>query len=145
MVNANNRPNNPAWLGRGWAFPPEFDRRNREVNMVTAEEDIAQSLEILLSTSPGERVMNPSYGCGLRAMVFENLSETTLTQIEDVIERAVLFFEPRIILDSVEVDVAEAYRGLMRLHLNYTIRSTNNRSNIVYPFYFQEGTNVSLP
>ena len=131
-----------AWLGRGWGFPPEFDRRSRKVGMVSAEEDIAQSLEILLSTSPGERVMNPAYGCGLRSLVFENISETTITQIKDTIERAVLFFEPRVNLDTIEVDVTEVYRGLMRIQLNYIVKTTNSRSNMVYPFYFQEGTNV---
>ncbi|MFQ6026086.1 MAG: GPW/gp25 family protein [Dehalococcoidia bacterium] len=136
---------NREWLGRGWGFPPEFDRRSREVNMVSAETDIAQSLEILLSTAPGERVMNPTYGCGLRALVFEIISETTITQIRDAIERAVLFFEPRIKLNNIEVDAAEAFRGLLRIRLNYTIKTTNSRSNIVYPFYFQEGTSVSLP
>jgi hypothetical protein len=134
--------NNPDWLGRGWAFPPEFDLRSRGVSLVSAAEDIAQSLEILLSTAPGERVMNPSYGCGLRSLVFENISETTITQVRDTIDRAVLFFEPRINLDLVTVDVAEVYRGLLRIQLNYTIKSTNSRSNMVYPFYFQEGTSI---
>ena len=134
--------NSPAWLGRGWAFPPEFDPRAGGVTLVTAAEDITQSLEILLATAPGERVMNPSYGCGLRALVFENINEGTITQVRDTIQRAVLFFEPRIILDSVSVDVTDVYRGLMRIQLDYTIKSTNSRGNIVYPFYFQEGTSV---
>lgn len=132
----------PAWLGTGWGFPPEFDLRSRDVSLVSAEEDITHSLQILLSTSPGERVMNPTYGCGIRSVVFENISETTITEIEDAIERAVLFFETRITLDSVEVDVEEVYLGLMRINISYTIKSSNSRSNMVYPFYFQEGTNV---
>ncbi len=129
-----------AWIGTGWGFPPEFIKRSREVTMVSEDEDIKQSLEILMSTSPGERVMNPAYGCGLRSLTFENIGETTITEIEDLIERAVLFFEPRIDLNNVEVEVEDVYRGLIRIQLNYTIKITNSRSNMVYPFYFQEGT-----
>lgn len=134
-------PGNAAWLGQGWAFPPEF-HPSRGVKLVSAEQDIAQSLEILLSTSPGERVMNPSFGCGLRSLVFSSISETTTTRIRDAVERAVLFFEPRIELENVVVDVADVYQGLMMIQLNYRVKSTNSRSNIVYPFYISEGTAV---
>ena len=110
--------------------------------MVSQDEDIRESLEILLSTSPGERVMNPAYGCGLKLMIFENISESTITEITDVIERAILFFEPRITLDSIDVNTEDMYGGLIKIQLNYTIRTTNSRSNMVYPFYFQEGMNI---
>ncbi len=129
-----------SFLGTGWSFPPEFDRPSGTVKMVSEEDDIRESLWILLSTSAGERVMQPAYGCGLRSLIFENMSESTITEIKDVIERAVLFFEPRITLDSVEVDTAGIYDGLIKIKLDYTIRTTNSRSNMVYPFYFQEGT-----
>ena len=129
-----------AWLGTGWSFPPDFNRRARDVTMVSEEEDIRQSLEILLSTTPGERIMNPAYGCGLKLLTFENISESTVTEIQDVISRAVLFFEPRVRVDTNEVDVEEFNRGIITIHLNYTIRITNSRANMVYPFYFQEGT-----
>ncbi len=130
------------FLGTGWSFPPQFNRRTQEVTMVSQDEDIRESLEILLSTSPGERVMNPAYGCGLKLMIFENISESTITEITDVIERAILFFEPRITLDSIDVNTEDMYGGLIKIQLNYTIRTTNSRSNMVYPFYFQEGMNI---
>ena len=131
-----------SFLGTGWSFPPEFDRPSGTVKMVSEEDDIRESLWILLSTSSGERVMQPAYGCGLGSLVFENMSESTITEIKDVIERAVLFFEPRITLDSVEVDTTDIYDGLIKIKLDYTIRTTNSRSNIVYPFYFQEGSGI---
>lgn len=109
--------------------------------MVSEDEDIRQSLWILLSTSPGERIMNPAYGCGLKALTFENISESTVTEIRDVVDRAVLFFEPRVRMDRVEVDVQTVYEGEITVHLDYTIRITNSRSNLVFPFYFQEGAN----
>ena len=107
--------------------------------MVSEDEDIRQSLWILLSTLPGERIMNPAYGCGLHSLTFENINESTVTEIRDVVDRAVLFFEPRIRVDRIEVDVEEVYGGLINVRLDYTIRITNSRNNLVYPFYFQEG------
>ncbi len=133
-----------AFLGTGWSFPPEFSSRGKGAKMVADDEDIRQSLNILFSTAPGERVMNPSYGCGLKALVFEHINESTITEIKDVVARAVLFFEPRITLNLVEVDDAEIYDGVVKIKLDYTVRTTNTRSNIVYPFYLLEGSNVRL-
>jgi phage baseplate assembly protein W len=132
------------FLGKGWSFPPEFDKRTKAVKMVAYAEDIQESLKILLSTVPGERVMQPTFGCGLKELIFENISESVITEIKDVIERAVLFFESRITLESVDVNTESVYEGFIKIRLNYTIKTTNSRSNIVYPFYFNEGTNISL-
>ncbi len=129
-----------SFLGRGWSFPPRFNPVDRGVEMVDEEEDIQESLRILFSTAPGERVMQPSYGCGLKRMVFEQISETVRTEIKDLIERAILFFEPRITLERVELDDTEIFDGKLMILLQYTIRTINIRSNMVYPFYFQEGT-----
>ncbi len=129
-----------SFLGRGWGFPPRFNPRDRGVEMVAEEEDIRESLRILFSTAPGERVMHPSYGCGLKRMVFEQITETVQTEIKDLIERAILFFEPRITLERVELDATEIFDGKLLILLEYTIRTINVRSNMVYPFYFQEGT-----
>ena len=112
--------------------------------MVSADDDIRESLIILLSTSPGERVMRPDYGCGLKAIVFENVTETRVAQIHDIVERAVLFYEPRITLHRLDVDTDEVFDGLIRITLHYTIRTTNTRSNMVFPFYFREGTDIKL-
>ncbi len=112
--------------------------------MVSNEEDINESLRILLSTSPGERVMYPAYGCGLKKRVFEQIDESVMTALKDDIARAVLFFEPRITLNRIDVDLDDQFNGCVRFCLNYTVRTTNNRSNIVYPFYISEGTNVRL-
>jgi len=90
-----------------------------------------------------ERVMRPEFGCGLRSMVFDIINETTLTQLRDTIQRAVLFYEPRIDLEGVYVDHSEAEEGRLLITLVYRIRATNSRSNMVYPFYYLEGTNLS--
>jgi uncharacterized protein len=135
---------NSSFLGTGWGFPPEFDLRNRGVRTVSEDDDIRESLLILLQTNPGERVMVPAYGCGLRARVFSMINETTTTEIRDIVERAVLFFEPRITLNAVDVVVEDVYDGLILINLAYTIRTTNTRSNMVYPFYFLEATNGQI-
>lgn len=133
-----------SFLGKGWGFPVQFDPQTKGVSMVSDEEDIRESLRILFSTRLGERVMQPTYGCALQALVFEVVNERTLSEIREAVERAILFFEPRIRLDRVDVDDEQVYEGLLQIRVYYTIRSTNTRSNIVYPFYFREGTSVRL-
>ncbi len=132
-----------SFLGKGWAFPPRFDDQNQIAQMVEEEEDIAESLHILLSTSPGERVMRPEFGCDLQRIVFERIDESTLAQIRDLIAFSILHFEPRITLETVDVDTSDYLGGLLRIMVVYTIRSINVRTNIVYPFYFTEGTNIT--
>lgn len=132
------------FLGTGWSFPPEFQGQAKAVKMVSDEEDIRHSLWILLSTAPGERTMQPAYGCGLRTLVFESISASVCTEMQDMIERAILFFEPRITVDRIVVCSEEIAQGLIEIELTYTIRTTNTRSNMVYPFYFLEGTNLPL-
>lgn len=132
-----------SFLGTGWGFPPEFNKTSRAVRMVAGKDDIDESLRILMATVPLERVMQPSFGCGLKALVFESINESTITLIKDAIQRAVLFFEHRINLENIEIDDTRAEQGLLYIELDYTIRTTNSRSNLVYPFYFREGTNIS--
>lgn len=125
------------FLGTGWGFPPSFDRfgGGLKLRMVSEVEDIRESLHILLSTSPGERVMQPGYGCGLRRMVFGHLDESTITAIKDIVATAVLHHELRIVLEEVQVDGSEWAEGVLHLRLDYRVRSTNARDNMVYPFY----------
>ena len=111
--------------------------------MVAGKDDIDESLRILLGTKFLERVMQPEYGCGLKSLVFENINESTLTLLRDAIQRAILYFEPRIDLEDIEADETSANTGVLYITLNYRIRATNSRSNLVYPFYYLEGTNVS--
>jgi phage baseplate assembly protein W len=135
-----------SFLGIGWSFPPEFHKFGDGINvkMVAEEEDIKESLRILLMTRPGERVMQPSYGCGLQGMVFETINQSTVTEIKDIVERAVLFFESRITLEEIDIGTEDVLEGRINIRLNYTVRKTNTRSNIVYPFYHLEGSQVRV-
>ncbi len=99
-----------SFLGTGWGFPPEFNKQG-SVRKVAAEEDIHESLFILLSTNPGERVMQPTYGCGLKSQIFEEINETAVTVMVDLVRRAILFFEPRVIVESIRVDSDNQRKG----------------------------------
>jgi uncharacterized protein len=133
-----------SFLGTGWSFPPEFDVRDKRSRMSSAAEDIRESLRILLTTSPGERVMLPTFGCGLRARVFDPASESMITEVKDAVERAILYYEPRITLNDLEVRLVDPLGGEVEIEVFYTIRTTNTRSNLVYKFYLLEGTNTGL-
>lgn len=128
------------FLGTGWAFPPAFDARDRQALKVSHAQDVVESLRILFSTVPGERIMHPSYGCGLKRLVFEHVTESTLTELRSLIEKAVLFFEARITLNAVQIDTEGLPEGVLRLRLDYTLRQTNSRYNLVYPLYLQEAS-----
>ncbi len=131
-----------SFLGTGWSFPPSFDKGTNTLKLSSDEEDIAESLYIILSTTPGERVMNPNFGCNLHQITFKGLDGATKQEIIALVEEAVLNYEPRVTLESVEVDMQNALDGLVSVTLHYVIRSINVRTNIVYPFYLVEGTNV---
>jgi len=110
--------------------------------MSSEEKDIEQSLEILLSTRLGERIMHPDFGCDLTDMIFEPLSVSVKTYISNLVETAILYHEPRILLHKIGLSNDGENQGLVNILLEYTISSTNSRRNYVYPFYINEGTNV---
>lgn len=107
--------------------------------MVELEEDVRQAVHIILETEPGERVMRPDFGAGLRALAFEPISAATTALVRHRIEQALIAWEPRI--DSITVGVtAEPAQGRLLIEIRYRIRSTNTFYNLVYPFYLQEGS-----
>lgn len=130
------------YLGRGWSFPPTFDEHTNALVLSEEEEDIRQSLFILLTTTPGERPTRPEYGCDLQSIIFEPINAATRNRLTSLIKYAVLYFEPRIVLDEVEIEVLDVEEGIVNLILHYTITQVNSRSNVVFPFYKAEGTIV---
>jgi uncharacterized protein len=131
-----------SFLGTGWGFPPRFNKATHEVDVLSDEADIQSSLEILLSTRQGERVMQHKYGCNLDEMVFEPLTTTFKTYIKDLIQTAILYYEPRIDAKKIELDDSRESEGVVVVIIEYVVRSTNSRYNFVYPFYKNEGTQV---
>jgi uncharacterized protein len=134
------------FLGRGWSFPPSFDRSVGGVEMLEQEEDIASSLHILFTTALGERIMVPQYGCNMDELVFENLDTRMRTLMADKIESAILYHEPRIDLERVEFDddPREALEGRVLIGVIYRVKATNSRFNFVFPYYQREGTDINL-
>lgn len=132
------------FLGKGWSFPPTFDKNQSTVLMTENVEDIERSLEILLTTKLGERVMEPKYGCNMDELVFEALDTTTATLIRDKIKTAILYFEPRIDAKKIELNTTNGLEGMIIVEIEYVVRTTNSRFNFVYPFYRVEGTELNL-
>jgi uncharacterized protein len=130
-----------SFLGTGWSFPPQFYKETAQVAMISDEEDIESSLEILLSTTVGERIMQPEYGCNMNKLVFEPISLSLEAYIKDLIFTAVYYFEPRVLPNEVKL-VDATLEGIIYVNLGFTIRTTNTRHNLVYPFYLTEGTNL---
>lgn len=130
-----------SFLGTGWSFPPSFDINTRNIEMVSEEEDIRQSLNILLSTSLGERAMQPKYGCNLNDYLFEPLNSTVIGYIKDLVEHAILYYEPRIVAEKIEVTAQESMEiieGRFTISIEYLIPETNSRFNFVYDYYSNE-------
>jgi hypothetical protein len=134
--------NNKSFLGSGWGFPPEFSKGTGSVAMLQDEDDIKSSLEILLSTRLGERIMLPGYGCNLDELLFENLNLTLKTYVVDLIKTAILYHEPRVDVGKIDINPADELEGVLLISIQYTVRATNSRKNMVYPFYKDEGNEL---
>ncbi|MBS8226342.1 GPW/gp25 family protein [Vannielia litorea] len=138
----------PAFIGRGWSFPPRFDIAPDDagglgmVEMVDGTRDIDQSLEVLMFTLMGERVMRPTYGVGLQLDVFMPMDLSEMTLLQRRIEKALLFFEPRITDTVVTVAPAPDADARLDVAIDYRIVGTNTRGNRVFPFYHDEATHA---
>lgn len=130
-----------SFLGTGWSFPPTFRREWYGLEMLTGREDVESSMQIILETITGERVMLPSFGCSLQAYVFEPMNVPSITMIEKIVHDALVYHEPRIIVENVS-STPDVEQGILQLNVEYTIITTNTRYNYVYPFYITEATNI---
>jgi uncharacterized protein len=127
------------FLGQGWATPVQLDPRTGKVATVAYEQDIRQSILIILETAPGERVMRPNFGCGIHDLVFISLDSTTIQLIRSNVEEALRRCEARIDVLDVAVDEEATVQGQLLVEIEYRIRKTNQTGNLVFPFYFREG------
>lgn len=134
-------PIDRSFLGTGWSFPPTFRREWYGVEMLTGKEDIESSIEIIVSTVTGERIMLPTFGCNLQPYVFEQLNVPNIALIEKIVREALVYHEPRIIVDDIQSTVIQE-NGMLEIDIQYTIITTNTRYNYVFPFYINEATNI---
>lgn len=128
-----------AFLGRGWKFPVQVDPATGRIRMSEHEEDIAEAIRIILGTAQGERVMRPDFGCGVQDYVFGQTDDTTLRLVEHSIMEAIRKWEPRVEDVEAEASPDTADPGKVWIRIRYTVRTTNNVYNQVYPFYLLEG------
>ena len=127
------------FLGKGWKFPVGVDSQN-EIEMSEYEQDIKEAIWIILSTSKGERVMRPDFGCGIHDFIFASINTANLALIESSIREALTVWEPRIELKAVNISTENVDEGQLLISIDYEVRATNNEFNLVYPFYLTEGT-----
>ena len=127
------------FLGRGWAMPVELEPRTGLVASVQHEDDIRQSIRIILETTPGERVMRPNFGCGIHEMVFDAIDSTAIQRIRSIVDESLRRCEARIDVLDVVVEEAPSEQGRLIVEIEYRVRKTNQTGNLVFPFYFREG------
>lgn len=127
------------FLGRGWKYPVNVDN-SHEIAMSEYDKDIEEAILIILGTAKGERIMRPDFGCGIHDMVFASINSATLTVMENSVQEALLSWEPRIDLIEIKVNDEQAQNGKVMISIDYSVRNTNKRYNLVYPFYLSEGS-----
>ena len=127
------------FLGVGWKFPVEVDKTTGRIKTSSYEEDIKESIRIIMMTRKGERMMMPEFGCGIQDCIFETMETSSLARMEQEIMHALIRWEPRIIEPRVHVEQDKNEEGRLNIYVNYVVRSTNNPYNLVYPYYINEG------
>ena len=126
------------FLGKGWKFPVRIDSKGA-IELSEYEQDIREAIWIILSTAKGERVMRPDFGCGIHDYVFTSVNTANIALIESSVREALTTWEPRIEIQQVNVSTENIDIGQLMISIGYTVRSTNNEFNMVYPFYLTEG------
>jgi len=126
------------FLGVGWTYPVRT-RVDGDIAISQFEDDIREAILIILGTAKGERVMRPDFGCGIHDLVFAPINTATITLVQNSVREALTVYEPRIELIKVEALSDRAEEGKLLVNIDYRVRSTNSRFNLVYPFYLKEG------
>jgi len=132
-----------SFLGSGWSFPPRFDRDAAGVAMVEDEQDIEESLRILFGTQRGERLFQPKYGLDMHEILFDPVSTTMRTLLEERVKIGILIYESRIEPLDIKVTSPDGNTGELQIELEYRVRATNSRYNLVYPFYTSDSNEIA--
>ena len=122
------------FIGRGVSFPLRVDQSGF-IAMSSGPEDVESSLRMVLATAPGERLMRPLFGCRIWDLLFEPINANTVGLMTEAVREAVGRWEPRVELDDVEIVPMPEVKGAVHITLSYVIRTTNDRRNLVFPFY----------
>jgi hypothetical protein len=133
------RPEEPAnreidFVGRGFSWPLEVDHTG-SIRLTDTADDIERSMQIILMTAPGERVMRPAFGCEIWDLLFEPITPSLFGLVAQAVYEALGQWEPRIVVDEVTPTGDEKNEGVVRVHISYRVRATNDARNLVFPFY----------
>jgi phage baseplate assembly protein W len=125
---------NREFLGKGWRFPVALNLTGG-LSQSQYEENVRESLFVVLGTAPGERVMRPDFGCRIHDLMFAPNNDETAARAEYYCEEALLKYEPR--LESVKCIAVPNKDEPNRLDIRvqYQIAGQSERKNLVYPFY----------
>jgi phage baseplate assembly protein W len=128
------------FVGRGLAWPMRVDHSG-SIGLTSGAAELDSSLRLILLTAPGERVMRPKFGCRIHELVFEPVNANTLGRMTQAVREALTRWEPRIDVDTVAAEPDLDVSGLVHISIDYRVRATNDRRNLVHPFYVipQEG------
>ena len=126
------------FLGKGWKFPVHVNKAGK-IEMSAYENDIEEAIWLILSTAKGERVMRPDFGCGIFDYIFASMNTSTITMMEASVREALVLWEPRIDISNVDVAPDSEEEGKLHISIDYRVKNTNNRFNLVFPFYMREG------
>ena len=130
------------FLGIGWKFPPKFSEDGKTITMVNNEENVHQSLFILLTTIKGQRMLRSNFHCDLQPFVYQNVDYQLINDMRNTIEQSILIHESRINLERVEVIPDNEEPGVVYICIYYRICNSNSRQNILFPYYLNESTNI---
>lgn len=135
---AQNRGNLPSFVGNGLSFPLQVDA-NGSIALSRGTDDIEKSMRVILSTAIGERPMRPDFGCGIWDLLFEPVNENTIGLMELAVREAMSRWEPRADIEDVQIAPDPTGQGAVTINIGYAIRSSNDRRNLVHPFYLIPG------
>ena len=121
-------------VGSGWAYPPQIDPQGG-LALTNDRNELVQAIYIILGTSPGQRVMRPTFGCRLHELVFMPNNSYTAGQARRYVEEALGMWEPRVNVLSVEVRADPEDHSRMLIEIEYQAKATHDRRSLVYPFY----------
>ena len=121
-------------VGAGWRFPPGVDGRGG-MALVTQAQEIEEAIQIILSTSKGQRVMRPEFGCRIHELLWAPINTSTITAARHYVEEALGWWEPRIDVQNIEVAPDPYLPGCLVIYIAYRIRATHDERALVYPFY----------
>ncbi|MDR7081029.1 phage baseplate assembly protein W [Arthrobacter ginsengisoli] len=124
------------WLGTGFGFPLRPETLTGKLPAVSGMELVRQSIATILDTDPGERIMLPGFGCGLRRYIMEPNSLATRTAMREEIAAALSTWEPRIRLTNVAVTAGEE-PSLVWIEIAYQRLGDLRPDNLAYPFYLK--------